>query len=761
MEFYAHSTSDPNKTNWQPLIDHLTVVGKIAEQSAQSIGWAQLAKAIGLLHDLGKYCQEFQERLQGDPKSVDHATWGAITAFKKYGNLGQLMAYVIAGHHAGLANGIHEDTARLTELERRLNKEKEGSLPVLAEQWKSEIEHLLPVKIEMNPFFKVKNDAINFQLMLLARILLSSLVDADRLDTEAFALQAEGKQPAPRGNYPTLISIKKKFDQFLSGLPNRTDIQQKRNVILKTVRENAAFEPGLFSLTVPTGGGKTFTSMAFALDHAALKNKRRIIFVIPFTSIIEQTASVFRRALDEEFAEAIIEHHSAFNEAKISQKTAHIDSLTKLKLAQDNWDAPIIITTVVQFLESLFSSKTSPCRKLHNIANSVIVMDEAQTLPLHLLRPSLVAIDELNQNYGCSIVLCTATQPAIRKVDGFLDGLENVRELAQSADIQPQALYEQFRRVTIKHIGAQNDEKLIERISQHEQILCIVNNRKQARELYRGIAALEGSFHLSTFMCSVHRSQVLQEIREYLEKGQPCRVISTSLIEAGVDVSFPHVLRADAGLDSIAQAAGRCNREGKWEIACSLVEVFTPQDHSMPTELQAFASTMQEILRLPDYAIDPLGIKSIRKYFELLYWQKESGTNSLLDREQILTKVKNSKINSLPFDWVDQKFKLIESTMCTVIVPFDAKAEELIEKLKALPTFLSVGKIARQLQVYTVSVPERVAADLVKVGALQYIQPERFGQQFLVLDTRSMYTTDVGFDPDREPLLLSGMECNW
>lgn len=759
MKYYAHSTSDLSKANWQLLADHLIAVSKLAEQAAQAFGCGQLAKAIGLLHDLGKYCAEFQKRLQGDPKSVDHATWGAIQAVKKYGDFGHVLAYVIAGHHAGLANGIYDDSGRITDLKARLGKENQ--LPNLADDWKAEVEHLLPALNDILPPLKLKKDAANFQLMLLTRMLLSSLVDADRLDTEAFALKAEGKQPPMRGQYPSLAAIKTQLDQFLSGLSNQTEIQQKRNVILNTVRQNAALDSGLFSLTVPTGGGKTFTSMAFALDHAALKDKRRIIFVIPFTSIIEQTANVFRDALGSEFEDAIIEHHSAFNEAKFSEKTNKIDSLTKLKLAQDNWDAPIIITTVVQFLESLFSSKTSPCRKLHNIANSVIVMDEAQTLPLHLLRPSLAAIDELSRNYACSVVLCTATQPAVRCEDGFVGGLEDVRELAQSTHVQPQMLYEQFRRVSVRHIGAKHDAQLIERMSQHEQILCIVNNRKQARDLYRGIESLDGSFHLSTFMCSVHRSITLKKIRECLQNGQPCRVVSTSLIEAGVDVSFPHVLRADAGLDSIAQAAGRCNREGKWMAEDSWVEVFTPVDHRMPPELQAFAATMQEVLRSPDCAADPLGIQSIHKYFDLLYWQKESGENSQLG-EAFLERInKQSNIKTLPFDWVDQNFKMIESTMRSVIVPFDQQATDLIQQLKDLPVFLSVGKIARQLQVYTVSVPERVTNDLFKKGALQYVQIERFGEQFLLLDTPTMYTEDVGFDPDREPLLLDGMECTW
>lgn len=311
-------------------------------------------------------------------------------------------------------------------------------------------------------------------------MILSCLVDADRLDTEAFANRVAGLPLSSRGNYPSLAQLKTNFDKSIQSFKSDKDINQKRANILAAVRHNANnLEPGLFSLTVPTGGGKTLASMAFALDHAETYQKRRIIYVIPFTSIIEQNAAVFRNQFGAEYQNAVIEHHSAFNEPAIESNIKQPDSKTKLKMAMENWDAPVIVTTAVQFMESLFSNRTSDCRKLHRIANSVVILDEAQTLPMHLLRPCMAALDELARNYACSIVLCTATQPAFKEEDGFLGGLQNVRELAVSDTINPKQLYEQFQRVSVKHIGILNDAEVITRLRAAPQILCIVNNRNK------------------------------------------------------------------------------------------------------------------------------------------------------------------------------------------------------------------------------------------------------------------------------------------
>ncbi|MGZ8261400.1 MAG: CRISPR-associated helicase/endonuclease Cas3, partial [Methylotenera sp.] len=447
------------------------------------------------------------------------------------------------------------------------------------------------------------------------------------------------------------------------------------------------------------------------------------------------------------------------NEPNIENNVKQLDGKTKLKMAMENWDAPVIVTTAVQFMESLFSNRPSDCRKLHRIAYSVVILDEAQTLPMHLLRPCMAALDELARNYGCSIVLCTATQPAFKEEDGLAGGLQNIRELAVSDTINPKQLYEQFQRVSVKHIGILNDEEVITHLRDKQQVLCIVNNRKQAQALYQGIADLTGSFHLSTYMCAVHRKLVLAKIRFALKQGKPCRVVSTSLIEAGVDVDFPCVMRSDAGLDSIAQAAGRCNREGKRKTDESPVWIFTAKDYVPPPELKTYADKMKETLSLEPFNSDPLGLDAIQDYFGRVYWHKEAGQTSELDKHNILGVIQDSKLQSLPFDWIAQKFKVISNTMKTVIVRYDQTAVDAIEQLYELPDYMSVGQLARILQVYTISMPQYLAGELIKLGALQYVQPKRFGEQFLVLEGDNLYTDSVGFNLEADPLIMNGEDC--
>lgn len=770
--FYAHSTERSDKSDWQLLKNHLENVGTLAEDFAAAFNCAEYGKVAGLLHDLGKYTVEFQKRLEGKHPRVDHATWGAKIGCNKYGNYGYCVAYAIAGHHAGLADGDYKNeqnyTQKLTFLKERCEK---SNLPILNSAWQTEIEPLLPQKLVVPPLISKKGFGC-FQSAFLSRMILSCLVDADRLDTEKFCQEAEGLVLPARGEYPCLSELKSQFDKKLAAFKSNTDINQKRANILSAVKHNAKIlEPGLFSLTVPTGGGKTLTSMAFALDHAETYQKRRIIYVIPFTSIIEQNAAVFRKQFGEEFQHAIIEHHSAFNAfTDPDDKTKKIevenpDCRTKLKMAMENWDAPIIVTTAVQFMESLFSNRPTDCRKLHRIANSVIILDEAQVLPMHLLRPCLAAIDELAKNYGCSIVLCTATQPAFKEEDGFEGGLQNVRELAQSDFLNPQQLYEQFQRVSVTHIGELNDSEIIERLKENEQILCIVNTRKQAQHLYQGIQDLEGSYHLSTYMCAVHRKAVLEKIRHDLTvhktENTPCRVVSTSLIEAGVDVDFPLVMRSDAGLDSIAQAAGRCNREKKRKAEESFVWIFTAKGYKPPPELKTYASKMKEIMDIAEFKNDLLGLSAIKKYFDCVYWQKEIGQNSELDKHGILKTLQDSKLQNLPFEWMAQNFKMISNKMKTVIVPYDETAKDYIEQLKNLPEWESVGALAGKLQVYTISVPQHLAGQLIKLKALQYVQASRFGEQFLVLESDNLYEENIGFNPEANPLLMSGEDCVW
>ena len=744
QSYYAHSAQDKLGNplpyeHWQTLQNHATNVGNLAAAFAQIFGADEIACYTGQLHDLGKYSLPFQKRLKGEAKSVDHSTAGAKIAVERWGNvIGKLMAFCIAGHHAGLANGNGEGDNRST-LKQRLALQFDADIPALDNLWQQEIK--LPQKLSAPP---LKADAHHpfFSYAFFTRMLYSCLVDADYLDTEAFYLNLENKA-VERGGYPKLNALQHNFNQFINDFrrriaqaPDQTEAE-KRNAALNRLRseildyavEQAAQPQGLFTLTVPTGGGKTFTSMAFALEHAKRHGMRRVIYVIPFTSIIEQNAAEFRKAFGELGEQAVLEHHSTFDDGKLQNEATK----DKLRLASENWDAPIVVTTAVQFFESLFADRSSRCRKLHNIAGSVIILDEAQMLPLNLLLPIMQAIKELAQNYRCSVVMCTATQPAVQAENGFYRGFENVREIAP----QPTALFDKLRRTTVQHIGTQTDADLLAKLTEHPQMLVIVNNRRHARSLYDQAKHLDGMFHLTTLMCAKHRSQKLDEIRGCLKKGEPCHVIATSLIEAGVDVDFPLVMRAEAGLDSVAQAAGRCNREGKRPSENSFVWIFAPEEQwKAPPELAAQATVMR--LTADSFSDDLLSTQAVAAYFAELYQLK----GSELDNKKIL-KMHNDTGQSLdfPFQTIADKFRMIESHMQPLIIPFDVDAENLISSLHHAD---HIGGFLRKLQPYTVQIPEKALAALYKAGRIETINEKNFGKQCYTLIGLDLYDEVAG-----------------
>ena len=741
--YYAHSAQDklgnllPYK-HWQTLQSHSVNVGEIAAEFARVFGAQEIACQTGQLHDLGKYSELFNQRLHGGP-SVDHATAGAKVAIERWGNaIGKLMSFCIAGHHAGLANGNGEGDNRRT-LKDRLALQFGADIPALDNLWQQEIK--LPQNLPAPP---LKADAHHpfFSYAFFTRMLYSCLVDADYLDTEAFYSNLENKA-VERGGYPDLNALQHNFNQFINAFrrrvaqaPEQTEAE-KRNAALNRLRseildhavEQAAQPQGLFTLTVPTGGGKTFTSMAFALEHAKQHGIRRVIYVIPFTSIIEQNAAEFRKAFGELGEQAVLEHHSTFDDSKLQNEATK----DKLRLASENWDAPIVVTTAVQFFESLFADRSSRCRKLHNIAGSVIILDEAQMLPLNLLLPIMQAIKELAQNYRCSVVMCTATQPAVQAENGFYLGFENVREIAP----KPTALFDKLRRTTVQHIGTQTDADLLAKLAEHPQMLVIVNNRRHARSLYDQAKHLEGTFHLTTLMCAKHRSQKLDEIRGRLKNGEPCRVIATSLIEAGVDVDFPLVMRAEAGLDSVAQAAGRCNREGKRPSENSFVWIFAPEEQwKAPPELATQAAVMR--LTADSFSDDLLSTQAVAAYFTELYQLKDSE----LDNKKIL-KMHNDTGQSLdfPFQTIADKFRMIESHMQPLIIPFDNEAESLISSLHHTD---HIGGLLRKLQPYTVQIPEKALAALYQAGRIEPINEKNFGKQFYKLIGLDLYDEVAG-----------------
>lgn len=748
--FFAHSTSDPSKADWQSLSGHLQGVAALAAEFAQHFGASECAHIQGLLHDLGKYTAAFQLRLQGAAPRVDHSTWGARISAQRYGLMGQLLAYGIAGHHAGLANGQGE--GERSNLQDRL----QAQLCDLDPAWQQEI--ALPDQLPI-PAIKIHSkERKHFQLAFLTRMLFSCLVDADFIDTERFYLQLEQRQDyrSPSQGAPSLAQLRDALDQHLAGFaqhPNAgSDVNRLRAQILGHVRQQAAQQPGLFSLTVPTGGGKTLASLAFALDHAIQHGLRRVIFVIPFTSIVEQNAAVFRKALGALGEAAVLEHHSAFTQSDAPRSDPEkYQASEKLKLAMENWDAPIIVTTAVQFFESLFAARPSQCRKLHNIAGSVVVLDEAQTMPLKLLRPSVAAIDELARNYRSSVVLCTATQPTLQApaFEGGLGG-DAVRELAP----EPAQLFKKLERVRVRHLGALDDEALAVHMRSREQVLCIVNNRRHARAIYQAMADLPGARHLTTLMCAQHRSEVLAEVRQLLKDGQPCRLVSTSLIEAGVDVDFPTVLRAEAGLDSMAQAAGRCNREGRRGLADSELLIFIPSnpDWKPPAELVDYANAAREVLR--NLEGDPLSPAAMESYFGQLYWQKGS---QALDVPDLLGKLAVSKADGLPMETLAREFRMIDSVQMPIIVPYDDKAKEALKRLRFAQ---GCAGIARDLQRYVVQLSQKDFHALAKAGAINPVAEEKWGMQFMELVHAGLYDPRYGIHSDA-PALIGTEHLQW
>lgn len=742
--YYAHSAQGQfcnllPYERWQTLQSHAQNVGNSAANFAQVFSAQDIAYHAGQLHDLGKYSLEFQARLNGGSRSVDHSTAGAKIAVERWGGvIGKLMAFCIAGHHAGLANGAGEGDNRNT-LKQRLALQFGKDIPELDSVWLQEIK--LPETLPV-PLLKADEHHPYFSYAFFNRMLYSCLVDVDYLDTEAFYLNLENKI-AERGGYPDLNALQQHFNQFINAFRRRiaqasqqTEAEQRnatlnrlRSEILDHAVEQAAQPQGLFTLTVPTGGGKTFTSMAFALEHAKRHGMRRVIYVIPFTSIIEQNAAEFRKAFGELGEQAVLEHHSTFDDGKLQNEATK----DKLRLASENWDAPIVMTTAVQFFESLFDDRSSCCRKLHNITGSVIILDEAQMLQLNLLLPIMQAIKELAQNYHCSVVMCTATQPAVQAENGFYRGFENVREIAP----KPTALFDKLRRTTVQHIGTQTDADLLAKLGEHPQMLVIVNNRRHARSLYDQAKHLDGTFHLTTLMCAKHRSQKLDEIQCRLKNGEPCRIIATSLIEAGVDVDFPLVMRAEAGLDSVAQAAGRCNREGKRPSENSFVWIFAPEDKwKAPPELAAQAAVMR--LTADEFSDDLLSTQAVAAYFAELYQLK----GSELDNKKIL-KMHNDTGQSLdfPFQTIADQFRMIESYMQPLIILFDVDVESLISSLHHAD---HIGGLLRKLQPYTVQIPEKALTALYKAGRIEPINEQNFGKQFYTLIGLDLYDEVAG-----------------
>jgi len=714
------------------LEEHLRAVGDLASEFASTFGYADWGQLAGVWHDLGKYSPAFQSyiargsgfgpeaHIEGGKGRVNHSSAGALHAVEKLGGKGRLLAYLIAGHHAGLPDW-HSNEHALASLSQRL---AEG-------QHLQAISNVaVPTNIlhpAITPTTKPLGGEVGLALWL--RMLFSCLVDGDFLDTEKFM---DGDKAQSRGTFSSIKELLGKFDEHMARLTAEakpTPVNCVRAEVLRQCQERASGMPGIFSLTVPTGGGKTLSSLAFALNHAIHHSKRRMIYVIPYTSIIEQTAGIFRGI----FGENVVEHHSNLDPDKETAKS---------RLATENWDASIIVTTNVQFFESLFAARTSSCRKLHNIVNSVVVLDEAQLLNPEFLQPIMDTMNLLTRHYGVTFVLSTATQPALNSREGFgwtFRGLDGVREIMTD----PDTLYRDLTRVKVEmpldFHARRGWEKIAADLITHESVLAVVNTRRDCRELHRLMP--EGTIHLSAAMCGEHRSQVIAGIRERLDKKVPTRVVSTQLVEAGVDIDFPVVYRALSGLDSIAQAAGRCNREG--EEKCGKVVVFVPPKSSPPGTLRRAEQTT--ISLLSGSKSDPMARELFTRYFEHFYVKADSldkyGINDLLTRDARTLKIQ--------FRTAAEKFQLIDDIESQAILVWYGGSQSLIGKLR------KDGPerwLMRKLQRYSVNIPRRAVDKLVETREVEEVWPGIFAQAVSTLYDDKMGVT-LGNELNAEQLI--------
>lgn len=717
-EYFARCNED--KTKYQTLTDHLTNVSLLAGTYAQTFTTREMGEICGLLHDIGKYSDDFQKRIRGEKLQTDHSTAGAKTAYllaAKQHDLHSslayhLMSYVIAGHHGGLPN---RGNANASGLFQRL----QNSDPELFAAWKTEISQSFP---DLSDFFitqtfipkdpsKLDLNEFALSLFLYTHFLYSCLVDADRTD----AAQWDGY--VTKGSYPTLEEFNGKLDARMAKFLVSSDLDKIRNDILTSCNKAAETEPGIFTLNVPTGGGKTLSSLSFALKHAVKNNQTRIIYTIPFTSIIEQNAKVYADIFGRN---NIVEHHSNFvlpTGVKVEPDSPDGEN-KNLSLATANWDAPLILTTNVQFFESLFTSHPSRARKVHNIANSVIILDEVQALPNEFLRPCIYALSELVKNYHCTVVLCTATQPDFVENKVFPNGT-SVRDIVPNY----QELAKIMKRAKAHNLGYKTIDEIASSLKSEQQVLCIVNTKKHAKDLYDLVKEAGDTLHLSTNMCPKHRKQVIETIRKKLKNKEPCRVISTQLIEAGVDIDFPVVYRSLAGVDSITQAAGRCNREGK--LPCGKVYIFTPEQTYSGAGYVKQTAEISHTIQTDDY----LSLDTIAKYFSKLFDIRKDQ----LDNKGVLDLCRQGITTSetaFPFADISDKFKLISDSGCAVIIPFDDEAEKLIKNYS--PEF--IRSFIRKISPYCVNVRKKDLDYLHDEGALELLD-----NSFVYLKNQSRY----------------------
>ncbi|RKI05467.1 CRISPR-associated endonuclease Cas3'' [Corallococcus sp. AB038B] len=727
------------------LEEHLEAVGELAARFARRFGSEEWARLAGRWHDLGKYTAAFQRRIreengiaahleQEDSSGPrDHSTAGALHSREVLGpDVGTPLAFVIAGHHAGLANA--------EALADRLQQEDRQRLYAQVLAWPApeallRVERLLtlPDFLAVRPTSPRETRAWRRRLEVWTRMFFSALCDADFLDTEAFF---DAGRAALRAGSPPIPILRDRLSRHLGGLKARvqaqgplSEVNRVRAEVLEACLTRAAERPGIFSLTVPTGGGKTLASMAFALEHAVKHELERVVVAIPFTSIIEQNAAVYAEALGED---AVLEHHSGGDPERETARN---------RMAAENWDRPVVVTTTAQLFDSLFANRPGACRKLHRLAGSVIVLDEAQTLPPGLLAPILDVLRTLVSDHGASVVICTATQPALGRRPGLAEGFEQVREILP----EPREAFRRLRRVRVCWPDADepwSHERLADDLSRESSVLAIVHRRDDARRVCEALDSRLGdarTVHLSALMCPAHRNQVLDEIRERRTRGEHVRVVSTQLVEAGVDLDFPVVYRALGGLDALAQAAGRCNREGR------LAE---------PGELRVFLASTEPPLGVPRTALgttrallganpelDLFEPSTFDAYFKRLYGAKSLDAKGIQEQRE-----------QLRFRETAERFRFIEDDWSAPVVVRWGDAPALVAELEQRGP--SRDRL-RRLQRFTVNVTRRQRESWLASRRARWV-----AETVVVLGEAeaTAYDARLGLVPERVDALAPGVD---
>ncbi len=734
---YGHSLSGLPEGRWQTLEDHQNGVAASAERFAD-FGVPATAKLLGKIHDTGKRSDAFQNRLRGKGGKVDHTTaaylyllhaWGKGVLENEGRSLAQLLAYPLFGHHGGMPD--YGSQAEPGTLKHRISGERIRAVP----DWNAQSAEPLPEMgfflKEIRPFLCLNGNRPDpFAAAFLLRMLHSCLVDADFLDTERFCSpDRHGLRPEP----PSISDLEDRLLRYLhakgflsdepvtedvvfagaetpcGSVDRREAVSAARRFLLHSCLAAADRDPGIFSLTMPTGGGKTLSSLAFALRHARKHGLHRIILVVPYTSIIEQNAEVFRQALGEE---AVLEHHSHYVHPEEEGFEDDKNSSTIYKLVTENWNASIIVTTSVQFFESFFDNRPSRCRKLHNIAKSVVILDEIQMLPVSYVKPCLRMLELLADKYGSSIVLCTATQPALMKSSFLEEGLSHEKVYSIVGDYLLTAIFRIFERARVEHVGVMTDNQLAHYIHSEHQILCIVNSRRHARELFGLLDGGDADFHLSARMTPDHRSGVLESVRQRLAEGLPCRVVSTSLIECGVDISFPVVMREKNGLDVLAQSAGRCNREGRDALGRVISFV---SDKPLPKRAADLARRRQAFDAVASRE-DLFCPESIQAYFHTLY----TASRHILDEKNILGMVeirqgKDHVAWVFQFASMAREFRFIEEDTESVVIE-KGEAADLLERFEE---YGATSSILRKLQRFSVQVRRYELEQMKRDGRIE------------------------------------------